>query len=633
MSFKQTSLVWEFFTENGDWVTCTKCPKTYKLATAKSSTQPLRYHLKTQHCFDFNNAEKSLSSKRPAENNLLPSSKKQKTSFSYTEKKSQQQMYAELAAVDRFSFLQIANSAFIRNSMLKDGMRSHTSSNTIKNKVFQYYDEAKVIVIDHLQKKIKENCCFALSFDEYTGKNRRYLTINVHGEDGVCYNLGMVRVWNSQTAETLLKLVELRLSDFKMNFDHITAMVTDGASIMVKLGRLAPCEHVICLSHTLHLVITDVFYPKKISDSVENDVEDEIPDSPDTDDESEDEDLDDEDASFPNPTRDADPRDLATSIYPVVKKVRVIVQKFRRSPVKNDSLQEEVKKKYGKELSVIRDCKTRWSSLHSMIERFITLEEPLNKVLDDLGLQKLKLSSEEIQLLRDIVAALEPFKVATEFLCKRKCNLVEAEDIIKFTASKLRATDSDLSRKLLLSLETRYLNRRNSNLVSLAKFFKNPDSLSNNEDTYKMPSKATITKNAKALHQRLFSDNTETSALTSKAEPVEEVTSEPSMAKMIPMVKQLSDFLKQQSSGKSSEVQDTFAREVGLFIVGRKQTAELQLLHQALQVVPPTSVEAERVFSAGGLFLTKLRSRMSDSTLDKLIFFKLFFALKNEHIF
>ena len=79
----------------------------------------------------------------------------------------------------------------------------------------------------------------------------------------------MVRVWNSQTAETVLKLVELRLADFKMNFDHITAMVTDGASIMVKLGQLAPCEHVICLSHTLHLVITDVFYPKK-SDSAED---------------------------------------------------------------------------------------------------------------------------------------------------------------------------------------------------------------------------------------------------------------------------------------------------------------------------------------------------------------------------
>ena len=117
--------------------------------------------------------------------------------------------------------------------MLKEGLKSHSSHNTVKDKVFQYYDEAKVIVIDHLQKKIKENCRFALSFDEYTGKNRRYLTINVHSENGVCYNLGMVRVWNSQTAETFFKLVELCLADFKINFDHITAMVTDRALIMV----------------------------------------------------------------------------------------------------------------------------------------------------------------------------------------------------------------------------------------------------------------------------------------------------------------------------------------------------------------------------------------------------------------
>ena len=101
-------------------------------------------------------------------------------------------MYAELAAVDRLSFQQIASSNFIRNAMLKEGLKSHTSPNTIKDKVYQYYNEAKDIVIDHLQKKIKENCRFALSFDEYTGKNRRYLTINVHSENGVCYNLGMV---------------------------------------------------------------------------------------------------------------------------------------------------------------------------------------------------------------------------------------------------------------------------------------------------------------------------------------------------------------------------------------------------------------------------------------------------------
>ena len=86
---KQTSLVWDFFTEKDDWVTCNKCPKSYRLATAKSSTQPLRYHLKTQHGVEFDNAEKSMTSKRPIENNLFPPSKKQKTLFSYIEKKSQ----------------------------------------------------------------------------------------------------------------------------------------------------------------------------------------------------------------------------------------------------------------------------------------------------------------------------------------------------------------------------------------------------------------------------------------------------------------------------------------------------------------------------------------------------------------
>ena len=150
-----------------------------------------------------------------------------------------------------------------------------------------------------------------------------------------------------------LKLVELRLADFKMNFTHIAAMVTDGASIMVKLGRLAPYEHVICLSHTLHLVITDVFYPKKKSDSGE-DVDEELSETLGRDDSSEGEDEDDEATSLPTPTRNGNPRALAPTIGSVVKKVRVIIQKFRSSPVRNDSLQEEVKKKYGKELSYSR---------------------------------------------------------------------------------------------------------------------------------------------------------------------------------------------------------------------------------------------------------------------------------------
>ena len=45
-------------------------------------------------------------------------------------------------------------------------------------------------------------------------------------------------------------------------------------------------------------------------------------------------------------------------------------------------------------------------------------------------------------------------------------------------------------------------------------------------------------------------------------------------------------------------------------------------LHDALWSIQPTLVEAERSFSAAGLFLTKLRMGIKDQTLDRLVFMR-----------
>ena len=74
-----------------------------------------------------------------------------------------------------------------------------------------------------------------LTFDKWTGKNRRYLTINFHASNADVINLGMVRVRSSQKAE----LVTNRIKDFGLAMDNIVAFVTDGASVMMKLRRLA----------------------------------------------------------------------------------------------------------------------------------------------------------------------------------------------------------------------------------------------------------------------------------------------------------------------------------------------------------------------------------------------------------
>ena len=50
--------------------------------------------------------------------------------------------------------------------------------------------------------------------------------------------------------------------------------------------------------------------------------------------------------------------------------------------------------------------------------------------------------------------------------------------------------------------------------------------------------------------------------------------------------------------------------------------ANLQTLYEALFTIHPTSVEAERAFNACGLFVTKLRSHLHDSTIDALCFIR-----------
>ena len=96
----------------------------------------------------------------------------------------------------------------------------------------------------------------------------------------------------------------------------------------------------------------------------------------------------------------------------------------------------------------------------------------------------------------------------------------------------------------------------------------------------------------------------------------------------IPLAKELSSLLTQSNRSQQDGLSDTFTKEISLFMTGgaEKKTQALKELSRSLLTVPPTSVEAERTFSASGLFLTKLRCRLSDASLDMLIFLKFYFS-------
>ena len=68
-----------------------------------------------------------------------------------------------------------------------------------------------------------------------------------------------------------------------------------------------------------------------------------------------------------------------------------------------------------KELSLV-DCKTRWSSVYEMIERFICLKKCLSKALLDLSIEH-DMSTAEILFLKELECALEPITLAVHALC------------------------------------------------------------------------------------------------------------------------------------------------------------------------------------------------------------------------
>lgn len=126
-----------------------------------------------------------------------------------------------------------------------------------------------------------------------------------------------------------------------------------------------------------------------------------------------------------------DVSDHDINISTLIQKVRKIVKRFRKSPLKNEKLQKYVVNEHGKELALTLDTKVRWNSLLSMLERFIQVKTALAKALIDLNSQ-LCISGIEFEQLDIIVRSLIPIRIGAEKLCSRDSTLLTAETIFSF---------------------------------------------------------------------------------------------------------------------------------------------------------------------------------------------------------
>ena len=594
---------------------------------------------------------------------------------------------SRMTSRDGLPFALFCSSVDMRQGLIARGFSNVPKSpNTIRTIVIQYSQKVRQVVVNEMMRDMADEKKFSLTFDEWSSlANKRYMSINVHGVDGKVWSLGLVRVSGSMPADKCVQLVEAKLKENSSSLDkNIVCVTTDGASLMTKVGKsIAPFQQ-LCFAHGVQVGILDVLYKKAAAvevdeaeavdarhDTIAGSVAAVSPKTASADqqvaiDESEGVELsmDVEEIGETGGVMFLEDDDLGADVdlrlqvFPelvdnfdcVIRKVRKIVCMFKSSPTRNDTLQKHVQDDFGKQLPLLLDTKTRWSSLCTMLERFYFIRDAVRKAVIDLKLQSsVALSDEEIEQIRTVVQVLQVVQLTVEALCRRDATRLTADAALRFMLTKLRAENTNLSHDLAIALSRRIGQRRNK-LTGVLTYLHNPnavdpDDADEDSDVFSMPPIAEIRKIIKELVQRLQASNDTGTQLTPVGDSGEvsnrqcEVMQTNNEATKPTTVKQLSveqelqqailastcAVIKTPSCSTSQELMKVIRQEMTLFENGGNRGRYLQLVYDYLLSIPPTSVEAERAFSASGLICSRLRTRLGDETLDALCFLRSYF--------
>jgi hypothetical protein len=81
---------------------------------------------------------------------------------------------------------------------------------------------------------------------------------------------------------------------------------------------------------------------------------------------------------------------------------------------------------------------------------------------------------------------------------------------------------------------------------------------------------------------------------------------------------------------KESDLSKIIKQEMNLHEASSTRGYNLENTYNNLLTIPPTSIEPERAFSASSYLCNKLRSTLSDETLDALLFLRFYFRSLNK---
>lgn len=638
--------VWHHFlrTTDGQKAKCKHCHNILKIS---GSTSTLHTHLHKKHSINVKCNEGVSTNARQEDTPIAstskscdPPAKKLKMTDYYESKDSLTSVISRMVVLDGLPLKVFCTSADLRKLMQKNFKENVPKSpNSIKKMIMDMCHKEKSTLNVEIKVMKSKNTKWSITLDEWTSmKSHRYLNLNIHfqNDDGenFCENLGLIRIVGSMGAEACASLIDKRLDSFGICLDKdIIGLTTDGAAVMAKLGRILPVPfHQLCLAHGVQLAVQDVLYKNNLQTHE---------DAESCSDSGSDEQNSDDDGFVIERSRR---RGVLTDEYKkIMKKVRSVVKIFKNSPTKNDAtLQKYVQAEFGKELQLLLDCKTRWSSLSIMLERFLKLKSCVQKALIDVK-SAITFSDIEMLCLENLHTCLDMIKTTVEVLCRRDATILTADTAFKFLIKSLDSQDTISAKQLANSLKTRIKERRLYTVVGALQYLHNPNQFLNvteeNEDTFKKPTYEEI-KNVfyQAASTITVDDCTTTSMNMNRIESLCESSSDPSplsfkekLNRQLSLASVGSDHHHQSTSViNATDLPSMIHVEMALFENGGGRGEILKKALNGLLSIPPTSVESERAFSTAGMFCNKIRSRLNDETLDAFMFLRSRFLKKTD---
>lgn len=616
--FKKTG-VWQHFlrAEDGQSARCLLCPNKI-IKCAGGSTKGLHTHVSACHPAENSQPKDHKQQSAPTP----PPVKKVKTQnivqklrvtdyFKPCGDESLEFRVARMAAKDNMSFNTLASSEDLRYLFTSKYGKFPESKTTIQKIVTDFETVVFTAVKQRLASRKADNAKFTLTFDEWTSiRNRRFMNINLYDyceADGgrVFYNLGLVRISDSMPAVKCLQLLTDRLAEYGLDLSDIFAFCTDGARLMTRVGKDADILHQTCFAHGIHLAVCDVLYDNNTnSASIETENSDSSSD-------------DGQDSGF---------NSLTPSVKGVIDKVRCIVRLFRKSPLANDKLQFFVRDSLGKELTLVRDVKTRWNSLCDMLERFLKIQTCVQQALLALHKEHLFPSAAEIMVIESVCEVLLPIITGLKRLNRLEMDLATADRVAEFVRTRLTAMadKSSLNKEVLARWDFR-TKERSTIMTQILIYLQTGHNGSLSLQKVKSFAMCVLQRvrfclepDSAASSAACATDNSGDSCTSAAARTGETLSD------------QLDVFLEKPMdtyvSNGSPPLDRVITKEIDYFKITGKRGEILNHLMNWLKTVPPTSVESERAFSVAGAFCTKVRNRLNDKALNSLCILKWFFS-------